>query len=380
MKSSPTRIVILTASYGEGHVQTSRALRQSFGKAGIEQVKIIDLMKEAHPLLNKISTKLYMKSTAASQFGFDYYGWSYYITRHAKPNNVWNRFYNRLGIKRLKQLIQQEQPDAVISTFPFGAAPLLCKSLNIPSFTVITDFSLHSRWLHPDIDKYYVATEELKTEMVTCGIAAQRIQVSGIPLREQFGRHALEDAPNKLSESFHKLDPDRKTVLLMAGAYGLKVINKMIRSLLSMQECQLVVVCGKNEKLERRLKTKYANEPFLRIFGFVDNIHELMLISSCMITKAGGITLSEALVLQVPCFIFKPFAGQEKENALYLAKKRIAAISNSTDELAVQLRHFFSKEKFASQIKQRIELIQKESAADFIVKDLIHTIRQLAHL
>jgi processive 1,2-diacylglycerol beta-glucosyltransferase len=372
MNSCP-RIIILTASYGDGHLHASHALKQSFSKAGIDHVKIIDLMKEAHPILNKISTTLYQKSTITSRIGLDYYGWSYYMTRAAKPDTVWTRYFNTLGKKKLKEIVKQEQPDAIICTFPFGAAAVLCKTLKIPIFTVITDFSLHTRWLHPDINKYYVATEELKKQLIAKGILQKWIVVSGIPVRKQFDDYD-ENNPN---EFVRRLAGNRKTVLILAGSYELKHIDGMIHSLQAVEGCQLAVVCGRNKKLEQALKNKYSNETHLHIFGFVENLHELMAISSCMITKAGGITLSEAIILKIPCFIFKPFAGQEKENAIFLSNKKVTSISNTTEELAFQIHQFLSEAKHCGEIKTRIDLIQKKSAADFIVRDIIHTTEQL---
>jgi processive 1,2-diacylglycerol beta-glucosyltransferase len=364
------KIMILTASYGDGHIHASRALKQSFAKAGIDQVIIIDLMKEAHPILNKISRTLYLKSSITSQYGLDYYGWSYYMTRDTKPDVAWNRYFNILGKKKLKEIIEQERPDAVISTFPFGSAPLLCRRFGIPTFTVVTDFALHTRWLNRDINKYYVATEELKEQMVSNGVSRQRIQVSGIPVRKQFADHEEREA----GKAALQWAGQPKTILILAGSYGFKYIEEMIHNLQAVEDSQIVIVCGRNTKLEQKLRMKYTDQPHLYIFGFIDHIHEIMSISSCLVTKAGGITLSEALALKLPCFIFKPFAGQEKENAIFLSSKQVASVSNSPQELAFQIRHFFSEDIHSAEIKKRVDLIQKKTAADFIVKDLLQTI------
>lgn len=101
-----------------------------------------------------------------------------------------------------------------------------------------------------------------------------------------------------------------------------------------------------------------------------------MSLAACMVTKAGGLTLSEALSLRVPLFIYKPFAGQEKENAAFFSEKGIAAVSKHADELASQIRYFFSNELYALEIKHRMEAMQRKSASSYIVKDIVSKIRQ----
>lgn len=364
------RILILAASYGSGHAQAAKALQQSFLAQGAADVEIMDLMRKAHPLLNTITTSLYLKSAAISKFGLDYYGWSYYITRNAKPNLAWSRYLNSLGKKTLKEKLVRETPAAVINTFPFGAAPELCRPLGIPCFTVVTDFALHSRWVHPCTDKYYVATADLKAQIAALGCPEQRIEVSGIPIRSFFG-NALRSGPNSFSQQF---DPARKIVLFAAGAYLFKEVSDIVRSVQSAADCQIAVVCGKNRKLEQKLRNQWAGQAGIRIFGYVEAIHELMAIAACMITKAGGLTLAEAIALQLPLLIFRPFAGQEKENAVFLARKGAARISTNLAELSGQIVHFLANDRDAKETKRQMAALHRQAAAAFIAKDILRTI------
>lgn len=372
MKQSP-RMMILTAGYGDGHLQASRALKQSFIDQGVKEVTIIDLMKEAHPLLNTITTKLYVTSTTTSKYGLDYYGWSYYITRDTKHDSSWNKYMNFLGKKKLKEIIRQVRPDAVINAFPFGAAQEIGREMGIPTFTVVTDYALHSRWLHKDTDKYYVATAELEKEILSKGITPEQIEVSGIPIRSAF-----YNINSHAASSLHKeLNPGKKIVLISAGSYGvLSKIDEMAESLLAQCDCQLAIVCGRNRKLQDKLNTVFARNTKVHIFGFVEHIHELMAISSCIVTKAGGLTLSEALTLQLPVFIFKPFAGQEKENALYFENKGIAQISHSTKELEEQIVRFLSDGSAALAMKRRMTALRRWEASDYIVRNILQTVEQ----
>ncbi|MFD0697530.1 glycosyltransferase [Paenibacillus sp. GCM10027628] len=372
MRKQNLRIMILTARYGEGHLQASRALKQSFLNQGIEDVTVIDLLHEAHPFLNKVSRKLYITSTRTPKYGLDYYGWSYYITRDNKLDRPWSKYFNYLGEKKLREIIRLEQPDAIINVFPFGAAPEIAQGLEIPTFTVLTDYALHNRWVHPSTDKYYVATNELKSELTIMGFKDEQIEVTGIPIRPTF--YHVSNTDNSFKTL---LDPFKKTVLIAGGAYGvLGEIEVMIKSLQSRADCQLAIVCGRNKKMEDNLRDTFAGVNNVHIFGFVENIQELMAVSSCIVTKAGGLTLSEALTLSLPVFIFKPFGGQEKENALFFLSKGIAMISKSINELEEQLIRFLSDDSYAKEMKMRMIPLRKEHAADNIANDILSTISQ----
>lgn len=361
MNANP-RVLILTASYGNGHLQASKALYQQFLEQGIDHVKIVNLMKEGHPFINLITTTLINTSLRSSRFGLDYYGWCYYLTRETKQTALFQKSMTYLGQKKLKELIQQEQPDVVISTFPFGAAPEVCSSMGIQNFTVLTDYALHASWLHPNVDKYYVATEELKQQIVFNGVNKECVEVSGIPIRQEFA-----------AESSVTRERKGKLILIMATDHSVNgYMEDMITSLIAFSQFRFVVICGHNEKLRQRLLEIFAMNPSIRILGYVDNVHEWMSQAACIITKAGGLTITEAIVLQLPLFIYKPHAGQEKENALYLSSQGVASISNSLEELVSNMAYLFQRPSLYEEVRKRMADMQRNQAAAHIVSDITH--------
>jgi processive 1,2-diacylglycerol beta-glucosyltransferase len=142
---------------------------------------------------------------------------------------------------------------------------------------------------------------------------------------------------------------------------------------------RVTAVCGRNEKLERHLKNVFKHVPGAEIYGYVERVDELMRRSDGIVTKAGGVTLSEAIQMNVPIFIFKPIPGQEKENARFLADKGAAQVSRTVGELADQIERLLFDGETARRMKHRLRELQTRHASDTIVHDIIHVVMERSH-
>jgi processive 1,2-diacylglycerol beta-glucosyltransferase len=328
-------ILIVYSTFGDGHVQTAKAIRQSLASQGIKRVFLVDLLAEAHPYWNALSRFTYLQS---SVYFPKLYGFSYDVTNQVTPDPHLSRAFHSLGKKKLMEIVEQLKPDAVIHTFPYLAMSELSAEFGpgkINTYTVITDYVLHSRWVHPDMDRYFVATEQLKEDLRTAGIEESRISVSGIPLRESFDR----PVPKEGLHSKLRLDPRRKYALISAGAYGVQShVRKMIQTVLDHSSYDILLICGKNRKLLQKMEAAYGDEPRIRVMGFVEHIEEWMAVSSCLLTKAGAITLTEALSLSLPVIVYRPIPGQERGNADVLSEAGALFTAADPQELADKLR------------------------------------------
>lgn len=363
------KVLILTAGYGNGHNQVANVLQHSLLDQGSGPVRIMDLFEEAYPGFNAFTRYLYRKSPLWSAYGLDVYGWSYQMTRNMARHGILAKWFKTLGTGRLLQAVEAYRPSAIVTTFPFGGIPGLLRrrGLSLPLFTVVTDYQLHNRWLLSDADQYYVATEDLKRSMVKRGVDANRIAVSGIPVRETFHR-IRSDAPDT---------GDEYPILVMPGICGTAFhMRKMAARLLALPGVRLEIVCANDEKLRRDLGHAFAAEPRVRLYGYVESIHEMMCRAYGIVTKAGGITLTEAMHARVPLLIHKPYLGQERENAQYLAARGAAWISHDKEQLARQIRHFI---QFPTE-RQRMAECQAElvsgvaAPARFIARGIMETI------
>ncbi|OLN31919.1 MGDG synthase family glycosyltransferase [Desulfosporosinus metallidurans] len=312
-------VLIFSATFGAGHVRAADAIIEAL-RAKDPDVKIthLDFGAFLSKTFNSVIKNTYIELIKHTP---KLWGKFYYRTSKIPPDSVFQRFLNGLGRREFVKLIQALQPDLVICTYPTVAGVLaqqrLKGVLNVPLVTVVTDYAVHSQWIHPGVDLYIVGCEGVSKGLVARGIDSRSIRITGIPVSPKFD---LEYDRTELLRQLN-LDLDRPTVLVMGGAYGVLGGARAVCKILAdaTYPVQSIIVCGQDEKLYKSLDSiiEEGQNPVAR-FGFVRNVEELMSVSDIIITKSGGLTVSEALTKRVPMVIFRPIPGQEEENAIYL--------------------------------------------------------------
>jgi processive 1,2-diacylglycerol beta-glucosyltransferase len=362
------KIFILYARFGEGHWQAASALRHSFERHGIAEVRLIDLLAEAHPVINEVSRYVYNKSYNVLP---QVYGWVYEVTKGMKSDSMFANWLHSFGSLTLQKLVEREQPDAIVHTFPILVLPFVAQRMGrkIPMFNVVTDFDLHLRWVHPDVDKYYVATEDLGEQLRGLGIATERIQATGIPTRP-----SLSTSEVRTSAAYsYGLVPNKPIVLVMAAANATQAdTGKLCRKLTDRCKVQVAIVCGRNRLLEGALKEYFEFNSDVSVLGYVDRMDELMAISTCIITKPGGLTLSEAINSLLPIFLYRPVPGQERNNARYLESKGAAFIGYTGDQLIAAIVEILNNPRRLAEVQQALQALRKNGASDSIALDIVH--------
>ncbi|MDQ0228841.1 diglucosyl diacylglycerol synthase [Metabacillus malikii] len=366
--NSDLKILILTAKYGNGHVQVAKTLENKYKELGVKKVTICNLYSESFPVFSEITQYLYLKSFS---IGKQFYRLFYYGVDKIYNKRMMNLYF-KMGHKRLHQIVTAEQPDIIINTFPMIVVPEYRRKTGtvIPTFNVLTDFCLHRIWVHENIDKYYVATDHVKGKLNEIGVPSSSIKVTGIPIRPQF---EVEYNTLDLYEKY-ELDPNKKTLLIMAGAHGvLKNVKELCLTFLTNREdIQTVVVCGNNHLLKESLDPLAQVYPeHFKVLSYVERVDELYRIASCMITKPGGITLTEATAIGVPVILFKPVPGQEKENALFFAEKQAAIVVNQLEDMTSEVDKLLSNPKKLENMKNNIKKLHVYHSADLIVEDIM---------
>ncbi|OAS86081.1 MULTISPECIES: diglucosyl diacylglycerol synthase [Metabacillus] len=367
MKSN-SKVLILTAKYGNGHVQVAKTLENKCKELGFEKVVVCNLYSESFPVFSEITQYLYLKSFS---IGKQFYRIFYYGVDKIYNKRMMNLYF-KMGHKRLHQIVTSEQPDMIINTFPMIVVPEYRRKTGtvIPTFNVLTDFCLHRIWVHENIDKYYVASNHVKEKLIQVGIHPGTVNVTGIPIRSQFE----DEVCKKEIYAKYNLDSSKKTLLIMAGAHGvLKNVKELCQSFISKSDnIQTVVVCGNNALLKESLDPlTHSNPEQIKVLSYVERVDELYRIASCMITKPGGITLTEATALGVPVILFKPVPGQEKENAHFFEDNNAAIIVNQIEDISEEVYKLLEDEHRLEQMKMNIKKLHVPGSADLIVEDII---------
>lgn len=357
----------MTANYGNGHMQVAKTLYDECKSQGFEHVVVSNLYQESNPIVSEVTQYLYLKSFS---IGKQFYRLFYYGVDKIYNKRKFN-IYLKMGNKRLDELIQLHNPDIIIITFPMIVVPEYRNKTGkvIPTFNVMTDFCLHKIWVHENIDRYYVATDYVKQKLVEIGTHPSDVKVTGIPIRPQFEA----DVPKSMIYKKYGLSSDKKVLLIMAGAHGvLKNVKELCEALLLDSEVQIVVVCGKNAALKQSLSDlEKAHPDQLKALGYVEQIDELFRVTDCMITKPGGITLTEATAIGVPVILYKPVPGQEKENALFFEDYGAAIVINRHEDILESVTNLLQDEEKLETMKQNMKKLHLKQSSQTILEDIV---------
>jgi len=328
------RVLVFSATFGAGHIRAAEALIDTIIMANPDaEIAHLDCWAIINQKFNSLIADIYIEMIKHTP---KLWGKFYYGTASIPADSIIQRLFNNAGQHKYLQHIRSFQPDIIICTYPTVAGVLaqlrLKKVLTTPLVAVVTDYAVHNQWIHSGVDLYIVGYRDICEGFISRGIDPKRIKVTGIPVNQNFERH-MDRYQVRTNLG---LLPHNPTFLLMGGAYGVLSDLKALCKTLANSELpsQLIVVCGQDDNLYESLDdiVAQARNPVLR-FGFVHNVDELMSAADIIITKAGGLTVSEALTKRLPIVVFKPIPGQETENALFLEKIGAGRTAHNQEEL-----------------------------------------------
>ena len=366
-------VLILSANYGAGHNQVSCALKSAIiEKCPDYKVEVYDFFNYLDPVLRQAIQFSYTQFLKHFSQG---YQWFYDATKQLEPDSKWQRMLNHLGKQRLFEILKQLSPKVIICTFPTPAGVVsrlkACGAINIPLVTVVTDITIHNQWVHPYVDDYIVGADIVARNLKRQGIPAERIHVTGIPLRKEFEKNIHDDT----IWTRYGLNKDLFTLMVMGGGSGLLFgIEDVCEQLSNLDRpIQVIVITGTNKSLEKKLISiaEHSKIP-IHIYGYVENIAEIMEISDLLLTKAGGVTVFEALAKKLPMIIYNPLPGHEAGNTRFLLRKKAAIVAKDSQEVVDTIRKCIDDPEIIKGMVKSIEPISKpestKNAVDIILK------------
>ncbi len=395
------RILILSASTGGGHLRASSALKTYIlNHDSNSTVEIVDTLKYVSPLLNKTVTEGYEQLAKKSP---KVYG-AMYKTANIDICKSFLAAFNSLFSKKLIPLLSEFNPDIIISTHPFATEMVSnlkdTYNITIPLVCIMTDYAPHKAWIGDNVDAYVVSNDDMVDMMVDIGVNKDIIYPYGIPIEDSF--HLSNNKDNTLSEL--GLSEGKPTILIMAGSFGVTDILKIYNNITKIDiDFQIIVITGRNKKLyeafEKLLdnsietsstiskvskalsekiafssKTQESKPKPTKLIYFTNEVHKYMQVADLIITKPGGLTISEALACNLPMAIFNAIPGQEEENAEFLINNNMAVKLEKGSTCAKTIENLLSNRKRLKDMKSSCESFDKSASSEYVfalIKDLI---------
>ncbi len=361
------RLLVLHASVGAGHTRAAKAVAAAFAaEAPHARVEVVDALELARPLFKRVYGKGYLElvERAPSLFGL-LFEMTDRAPSRAGFGDMLRRAAQRWGARDLADFLEAGKWDAVVNTH--FLAPELIAALtregrfSAPQMTVVTDYDAHRIWVQDPCAGYCVAGSGAAASLRGHGVAARAIETTGIPVDPAFASPLSRDA----ARAEFGLSGGYPVVVQSAGGHGVGPLEDTYRALLaSTVPSEIVVVCGRNEEARRKLgaiRPPSRHRP--KILGFTDKMRVLMAAADLLVTKPGGLTVSEALACGLPMALINPIPGQEERNADFLLENGAAVKASSPAALTGKVEDALSSPRKLADMRRRAHALGRPRAA-----------------
>jgi len=328
------RILVLTLSFGSGHVQAARAIAREVKRhAPNAEVRLLDALADCR---------------APFRAG---YVWPYWAMLRYAPS-LWDRFSTarvkrqheataparafRFGCPKVFDTVENLDPDVIVAVEVAACEmAVIARRIGLtsaPILNVITDYEAEPIWVKPEINAFVVPDDNVRAELIGWGAPPNRIVIAGIPIDSELDRvHDL-----KALRLRHSISDDAPIVLLMGGGMGPTRMDQVAHRLVDTKvRMNIVAVAGKDKRVFQKLKRVEPRPPVsLKVLGWTDEVPALMKAAAVLVTKPGGLTIAEAAMCSLPTVFFDPIPGAELVNARRMVDAGAAIITINARETA----------------------------------------------
>jgi processive 1,2-diacylglycerol beta-glucosyltransferase len=369
------RILILYVPLGDGHSSAAKALGEAFAHYSGVEVQVEDAFAYASPILRETITRLYKQLSEKSPqlYRMIYEGSDVEDPEDSLSSNLLFAQIERPFFRKLEQMVKETNPDAIVCVqqIPSRFLQLLEREgkLSKPHYVVITDVIAHSTWINPGITRYFVPTDLSANVLIQRGVEPLCIQVTGIPVK-------LEISELKSMQEMrlrHDLPTDAPLVTLFGGGLHPQRVRLMVSNLLERsQPGTLVVVAGRNASLPEALADLTDGAQMkLRKLGAIDFVDDLVAASDLVISKAGGLLVSEVLARGTPMVIIDPFPGQEEWNADMVAVSGAGIQLRLPEAVPSAIDYLLSQPEQLAFMRDRARMVGQPRAAMEIAERIL---------
>lgn len=302
------KVLIFTAEGAGGHMATTRALTAAFdGKYHVQAVNIFNTISK----FDFIRTITFGRKT-----GEQFYEHNMLKKRFAFLNALhaigkwYFRNCKKITALTVQRCLQENKPDLVISVVPLldGAILHAAEKMDIPFLLLPTDLDC-TNYIHdikkPGYEKFYVTLPfedtHLRLKLAPAKIAHEKVEVTGFPIRPDFFESKDIPALKKLYE----IPEGKPVIFLFMGSVGSEALYTFTQQLSKLtQSVHLLICVGRYAAMKNKIKTiALPAHITMTIVEFTPRISDLMAISDLMITKAGPVSMSEAMYMNLPMLV-----------------------------------------------------------------------------
>lgn len=373
-------LILYASSFGTGHVSAAEALNEAFNCLQVAETRCEDIFTFASSVVGSAIAESYRQ---LSEKAPRLYGWLFeeMDSDDVEESIKGNLLMGQLGqpfLTSLEDLINKMAPDAIVCTmqWPAMAVGHLKKEgkLLLPVYVVITDFIAHSSWINYGVNAYFLPGDITHYQLIKRGVPESLLHLTGMPVK-------LEIAEFKSMEEMricHHLPVHGPLVTIFGGGIDSQRIRIMISLMLrSTIPSTLVVVAGRNQTLLEEIAdlTDGSHMKFIKLES-IDFVDDLVAASNLVITKAGGLIVSEILARGTPMVIFDPFPGQEEWNADVVAGYGAGIQLRMPEMAALTALYLLTQPERLDAMRERAKAIGRPRAAleiaQYILLDLQH--------
>ena len=360
-------VLILSANTGQGHNSCSEAIKEVFDMHK-DPCEICDALAFMSKGISNAVVKIHVGSYRKAPGAF---GWGYRVSeKHPAVFGTRSPLYLffKKGAKKLKEYIQSGGFDTVIACHVFAAVILTAAkktmSGQIKTAFVATDHTRSPSLEQSSLDHYFIPDKSLADEFVTGNITREKLCASGIPVRRKFYmRVDKKEAKRRLG-----IEPENRHIIVMCGSMGCGPIEKLAAELSKRADActQISIICGTNEKLERKLKAEYFGSGRIHIFGYVEDTSLFMDSADLYLTKPGGISTCEAAVKRLPMVFVNAVSGCESYNCSFFVNSGGAVTAKKVEDIAKICIELLGSENSLCEMSAALEETAAQNAAEVI--------------